>query len=240
MSKLTLSKLFFTLLLIFISQSAFNTHESYKSASKILDQQIFHSDVIDEIVLDNAISGYFQLWQQGDLQNPQYLTVIDFTKSSNELRFFLIDMKVKKVVASDYVAHGRNSGNELATRFSNTPSSLQSSLGFYTTAETYFGKHGYSLRLDGQEPNINCKARERAIVMHGADYVSESFIKQHGRLGRSFGCPALSKSISKSVIDKIKDGSCLYIYHSNADYHNSTTFQSKSLPANWWSMIFEE
>src|SRR5690606_932140 len=107
------------------------------------------------------------------------------------------DLKSKKVLFNTLVAHGRNTGQATADKFSNLPNSNMSSLGFYLTDETYFGKHGLSLKLDGMDNGHNDKARERAIVMHGADYVSDSFVKQHGRLGRSLGCPALPQEISK-------------------------------------------
>jgi hypothetical protein len=120
------------------------------------------------------------------------------------------------------VAHGRNSGEEFARFFSNVPNSNQSSLGFYLTGNTYQGKHGLSLKLKGIEQGINHFAEERAIVLHGADYVSESFIKKHGRLGRSQGCPAVSQELSKPIIEKIKEGSCLFIYSPDSKYFKST------------------
>jgi hypothetical protein len=116
------------------------------------------------------------------------------------------------------VAHGKNSGENIADSFSNDSKSLKSCLGFFLTAETYTGKHGYSLKLDGLEPGINDNARQRAIVIHGADYVSASFAQQHGRLGRSWGCPALPTDRSKEIIDKISQGSCLFIYGNDPKY----------------------
>ena len=133
--------------------------------------------------------------------------------SSKKQRLWVIDLKNNIILFQSLVAHGRNSGNEFAGKFSNNPQSYQSSLGFYATGETYYGKHGYSLRLDGLEKEINNNARKRAIVIHGADYVSENFIKQNGRLGRSLGCPSLPMNISKEIIDTIKNKSGLFVYH---------------------------
>jgi hypothetical protein len=164
-----------------------------------------------------ALEGFYLLQEKGEFEKS-LLTVIDFSLSANEKRLWIIDLSLNEVVLQTYVAHGRNSGNEFAKKFSNIPESFQSSLGFYTTAETYFGKHGYSLRLDGLEKGINDKARERAIVIHGADYVSESFIQNQGRLGRSLGCPALKQEESKMIIDLIKEKTCLFIYYPSEEY----------------------
>ncbi|MCX6293990.1 MAG: murein L,D-transpeptidase catalytic domain family protein, partial [Sphingobacteriales bacterium] len=126
-----------------------------------------------------------------------------------------------------YVAHGQNSGYAMAEKFSNKASSLQSSLGFYETSSTYLGKHGYSLKLEGLEKGINDNAMERSIVMHGASYVSEGIIKIKGYLGRSWGCPAVPEKYSKPIIDKIKNGTCIFIYANNSMYfHQSKLLQS--------------
>lgn len=159
-----------------------------------------------------AMNGYFLLKEKGIIQKD-ILTIVDYSLSSNENRLWVIDLKKNSIIFQSLVAHGRNSGNEFAATFSNKPESYKSSLGFYLTGETYFGKHGYSLRLDGLDKGVNNNARDRAIVVHGADYVSESFIKQNGRLGRSLGCLALSQELTKEVIDTIKNKSCLFVYY---------------------------
>ena len=146
------------------------------------------------------------------------ISVIDFSQPSNKKRYYLIDLESKQVIYQDYVAHGKNTGNLMAEKFSNTPHSNQSSLGFYKTGETYHGKHGLSLRLDGLEKGINDKARQRAIVIHSAKYAEESFIKKYGRLGRSFGCPALPAGNYKEIINLIKDGTLLFIYYPQSAY----------------------
>lgn len=164
-----------------------------------------------------AFEGYQKLKEEGKIQK-ELLTIIDFSLSSTQKRLWIIDMNSLEILTHSLVSHGRNSGDEFATSFSNQMNSFQSSLGFFATAETYQGKHGYSLRLDGMEPGINDLARSRAVVIHGADYVSESFIQKQGRLGRSHGCPALPVDETAQIIDLIKDKTCLFIYHPNAQY----------------------
>ncbi|NHN26441.1 murein L,D-transpeptidase catalytic domain family protein [Flavobacterium jejuense] len=164
-----------------------------------------------------AFEGYDELKKQGVIEKD-YLTIVDFSLSSNDERMWVINMDTKEVVFRSLVAHGKNSGELFANDFSNKSESYQSSLGFYTTGETYVGKHGLSLRLDGLEYGINDNARERAVVIHGADYVSEEFVKSNGRLGRSLGCPAVPNELSKELIELIKDKSCLFIYHPSRNY----------------------
>lgn len=164
-----------------------------------------------------AFEGYEQLKKQEKIEN-EILTLVDFSLSSNVERMWVIDMKTQEVLLQTLVAHGRNSGEEFATKFSNTAESYQSSLGFYLTGEVYEGKHGTSLRLDGLEYGINNNARERAVVIHGADYVSKDFIKGNKRLGRSYGCPAVSYAVSNKLINLIKEKSVLFLYHPSRSY----------------------
>lgn len=159
-----------------------------------------------------ALKGYFQLKSQGIITNDK-LTIIDFSLSSTKKRLWVIDMEKNEVLIHSLVSHGLKSGGEFATNFSNILESNKSSLGFYLTGETYQGKHGLSLKLDGLEKGFNDKARDRAVVIHGADYVSERFIRQQGRLGRSLGCPAVPMEIHQNLINTIKENSCLFIYH---------------------------
>lgn len=169
-------------------------------------------------VFRKGMVGYLNLLSQNKLSDKGILTLIDFSLPSVQKRMWILDLKNRKVLFHDLVAHGKNSGGNMATDFSNISESLQSSLGFYVTANTYFGKHGLSLRLAGQELGINDKAMARAIVMHGADYVNTSIIKSMGRLGRSFGCPAVSREIAKDVITTVADRTCMFIYHPSQDY----------------------
>lgn len=165
-----------------------------------------------------CLEGFQRLASDGLIKNNRIVTLIDYSKPSNLIRLWVIDLEKDSVLFNSMVAHGRNSGEVLPTTFSNTPHSLMSSQGFFITGESYFGKHGYSLRLDGVESGINDRARQRAIVIHPASYVSSDFIKKYGRLGRSWGCPALPPEESKSIIDLIKEKSCLYIYSPDPDY----------------------
>lgn len=164
-----------------------------------------------------AFEGYEQLKLQGKVEN-EVLTIVDFSLSSKEERMWVIDMRTKQIILQSLVSHGRNSGFEFADNFSNQPESFKSSLGFYLTGEEYQGKHGASLRLDGMEYGINDNARDRAVVIHGADYVSKDFVKAHGRLGRSQGCPAVPYAVHKELIETIKNKSVLFIYHPSRNY----------------------
>lgn len=174
-----------------------------------------------------ALNGYNKLSAAQKLSR-QLLTIVDFSKPSSEKRLFVIDMAQQKVVLYTLVAHGRNSGEKMATRFSNLDATHQSSLGFYITGGTYMGGNGYSLRLKGLEPGFNDKAERRAIVMHGAPYVSEQVVKSTGRLGRSWGCPAVSQQEHKKIIDLIKGGSCLFIYAPEEAYLSASSFLKDS------------
>jgi len=173
---------------------------------------------LSQQVFEAAVKGYQKLLQSGKLDNAEVITIIDFTKPSTQKRLYVIDMRSGTVLYKTLVAHGRNSGRDYAQRFSNAPSSFASSPGFYVTGDTYQGRHGYSLRLAGCERGWNDRAKERAIVVHGAGYVSDTFIQQHGFLGRSHGCPALPGELSAEIIDQIRDGSCLFIYTTAGRY----------------------
>ncbi len=170
-----------------------------------------------------AVLGLEHLKNSGKIYNNQLVSIIDFTKASYQKRLFVIDMEHCKLLFNTYVAHGQNSGGEFADRFSNKPESYQSSLGFYETNGTYIGKNGYSLRLTGLENGINNRADERAIVIHGAAYVSERYIRDQGHIGRSWGCPAVPEELNKPIIDKIKNGSCLFIYGKDKNYLKYST-----------------
>lgn len=166
---------------------------------------------------ETALKGFVKLQMEDKIQNTEYLTVIDMSRSANDHRFFVINLSEKKVEHKSVVAHGRNSGGEFARHFSNKEGSFKTSLGFYRTAETYHGKHGLSLRLDGLE-NSNSNARDRAIVIHAADYVSQNFIEKFGRLGRSLGCPSLPKEGYDQIVERIKEGTLLFIYYPEEQY----------------------
>lgn len=183
--------------------------------------------VLNKEAFCQAVTGYWTITDR----KREVLTVIDFSKPSTEQRLYVFDMKEHKMLFSSVVAHGRNSGNNYATSFSNEYGSYKSSLGFYLTETTYQGKNGYSLILNGLEKGINDKARMRSIVVHGADYADPSVARCGGRLGRSLGCPALPPALSRPIIDAIKGGSVMYIYAGTADYlaHSSILHSSDSL-----------
>lgn len=159
-----------------------------------------------------GVKGFYSLKDKG-IFKQDVITLIDFSLASSLKRLWIVDLSNNKVLFQTYVAHGINTGDVFATNFSNAPESFKSSLGFYATGESYKGTHGLSLRLDGLEKDVNDNARNRAVVLHGAKYVSEFYIKNYGRIGRSLGCPAVPVECVASIISMIKGKSCLFIYH---------------------------
>jgi hypothetical protein len=197
-------------------------HRDLDSYLSRLHDRLGHTDGKPPLeVFRHAAVGFFTLKAEDEVHN-NLLTVIDFSLSSNDDRLWIVDMEKLEVIHQSLVSHGRNSGELYATRFSNIPSSYQSSLGFYLTGDVYFGRHGMSLYLDGMEGGINDKARKRTIVMHGADYVSHDFIRRNERLGRSHGCPAIPKDNHEEIIQLLSGRSCLFIYHTDEAYHDKT------------------
>jgi hypothetical protein len=170
-----------------------------------------------------AVKGYSNLVAQGAIVKQDVLSIVDFTLPSSKKRLFIIDLVTGKLLFNTFVSHGRNSGMEQATRFSNDLNSFQSSLGFFVTGKTYKGEHGYSLRLDGLEKGINDNALNRGIVIHAANYVNEKMAKQRGYIGRSLGCPAVPVKLHRPIIQKIKDGSCLFLYGSDTNYPSKSS-----------------
>lgn len=174
---------------------------------------------MDALVFQKAITGYINLKMAHKLpENSNVITVVDFNKSSREKRMWIIDLAAKKLLLNTWVSHGQGSGDDMANAFSNTEHSHQSSLGFYVTDDVYVGKHGRSLRLNGMDVGFNSNARQRAIVVHAADYVSQASINQLGRLGRSHGCPAVSPEVCATVINTIKGQNMLYIAGNDSRY----------------------
>nr|WP_315030296.1 murein L,D-transpeptidase catalytic domain family protein [uncultured Chryseobacterium sp.] len=174
-------------------------------------------------VFSKALTGFENLKKAGLLtEDSHLLTICDFSMSSNMKRLWIIDINDKKVLFNSLVAHGKNTGEEFATNFSNKESSLQSSLGFYITDATYQGDNGYSLRLLGMDKGFNDAAYRRAIVLHGANYVSDDFASMHKRIGRSWGCPAVPKELTQPIINTIKGRNCLFIYYPDQNYLSSS------------------
>jgi hypothetical protein len=198
-----------------------NTSTSIDPVSLIYDGLKENNEILpSKEVFVMAIQGWNKV---KDNLKSKVLTVIDFSLPSTAKRMWIIDPEKGEILLNSVVSHGRNSGDLMANSFSNQPESFKSSLGFYKTAETYSGKHGYSLRLDGLEKGFNDQARNRAIVIHGADYASEEFAESVGRLGRSLGCPALPSELSAKAIDLIKNGSLLFIFGKDENYLNKSS-----------------
>lgn len=196
--------------------------ESKLDAVTIYDSLNLFALGLSEQAFDYALKGYDYLKEKGKIINENVISIVDFTKPSSQKRLYVIDLRDCKILFNTYVAHGQGSGKQYAENFSNKPESYQSSLGFYVTSDTYSGKNGFSMHLNGIEKGINDKAEDRAIVMHGAPYVNESLIRSQGYIGRSWGCPAVPESLNKPIIEKIKNGSCLFIYGNNKNYLNKS------------------
>lgn len=207
------SKLFFTPPSDSATKNAVDSMQFFPAMKSAYDSLHLNLKGLSLQAYEFAKMGFDKLLQEGKLVNDSIISIIDFSLPSNKKRLFIIDLKNYKVLHNTLVAHGKNTGTEWATSFSNQNSSLKSSPGFYLTRETYQGKHGLSLRLEGLEAGINDHAYERGIVVHGADYVSESLANARGFIGRSHGCPAVPDQESRPIINTIKEGTCLFIYH---------------------------
>ena len=223
-------KIFLYLFLLFIpanfsSMSRPVPRTSATSSCRQLYMEMELAGIVNYAAFEQAIAGYNKIEQK----SKEILTLVDFSKPSTEERFYVFDMRHKKLLFTSLVSHGKNSGGNYATSFSNENGSLKSSLGFFVTENTYQGKNGYSLVLNGLEKGINDRAKERAIVIHGAAYSNPSVIASSGRLGRSFGCPALPQSVSKPIINTIKGGSLLFIYANNQNYLAYSPILSKQI-----------
>jgi hypothetical protein len=173
---------------------------------------------LDRHVVAMAEDAAARAVSQGLAKDPRTLTVIDYSLPSTEKRLWVFDVRTGELLFHELVAHGRNTGDNRATRFSNTLNSKQTSLGLFVTANTYVGSNGYSLRMQGLDRGFNDRAMERAIVIHGAPYVSEAFARSQGRIGRSWGCPALDQKVSRQVIDTIKGGDLVFAYAPQDDF----------------------
>ena len=181
---------------------------------------------IDYSIFQKAYLGYVQIPNK----NPGVLVIIDYSKPSNEERFYVLDLNKKKLVYSTRVAHSKNSGLEIPLEFSDDPNSYQSSLGFFLTLGEYNGAYGYSLRLKGLEENINANAESRAIVIHGGNIVDDEYIKKYGFAGRSLGCPVLPAALTKEIVNYIKHGRVLFIYGNDEEYIEESLYLSKLAP----------
>ena len=192
--------------------------------SLALDRAVAMKSGVSADVLNLALEAVSCGIASGDLQTPPTLTLIDYSLPSTTPRLWVFDLHSGKLLFHELVAHGRNSGDNMATRFSDAMESRETSLGLFRTADTYVGHNGYSLRLDGLEPGFNGNARERAIVMHGAAYVDANVANANGRLGRSWGCPALREAVARQVIDTVRGGGVIFSYYPDAAWLKSSRF----------------
>lgn len=208
---------------------AVRSNSAREDASNALDATAWSkSDVrgIDAGVLALALGAARCATASGEVDAPSTLTIIDYSKASTEPRMWVLDLEARALLYEELVAHGQGSGGNFATKFSNNPDSHQTSIGLFVTEGTYVGRNGYSLRLEGLDRGFNDRARERAIVMHGAPYVSAEVSKDLGRLGRSHGCPAVREPIARQLIDRVKGGSLVFAYYPDTAWLRSSTFLS--------------
>jgi len=192
--------------------------ETISEVSAIYDSIKLARSGLKKEVFEYAVKGYLVLSEENKINRSGIITICDFSQSSRRKRMYVVDLANYKLLMQTHVAHGRNSGREYATRFSNKPESLQSSLGFYVTRSTYYGGYGLALTIDGMEPGINDKAFRRKIVVHGSAYVGNDYLRFSKYIGRSFGCPAVPAKQSRKIINTIKNGTCFFIYHPTKKY----------------------
>jgi len=206
-----------------------------KHITEIYDATRLKDTGLDFGVFKKALTGYYSFRKSNQVSSTkEVISIVDFNKASTQKRLWIVDLAAKKVLFNTLVAHGQGSGDNYATNFSNTANSHQSSLGFYITSDTYFGKHGLSLKLNGMDNGYNTNALNRAVVVHGAEYVSQSFINQHGRLGRSHGCPAVPVELTPAIIDAIKGRTALFI-NGPASSNYASNFLNDDQVANSFS-----
>lgn len=200
------------------SNNTDNTYNSSDISAALYNNCGLQQSGLSKEAFDYAWKGYQRLLERKMISRNNLLSICDFSQSSKQKRLYVIDVENHKLIINTYVAHGKNSGAEYATKFSNKHESLQSSLGFYITSGTYIGKHGLSLRINGVDPGYNDNALDRTIVIHGASYVDAARAKKGIFMGRSWGCPAVPKIESAQIINTIKNGTCLFIFHPSRNY----------------------
>ena len=204
-----------------------NKRATNNASAEVFTAEAWNSDAvsaIDESVFELALGAARCATSSGAVDRPSTLTIIDYSKPSTEPRMWVLDLASKSVLYEELVSHGQGSGGNIPTKFSNTPESHQTSIGLFVTEDTYVGRNGYSLRLNGLDRGFNDRARERAIVMHGAPYVNASITKSLGRLGRSHGCPAVREGVARQLIDTVKGGSLVFSYYPDQDWLSSSKF----------------
>jgi hypothetical protein len=205
------------------AKKAFEVKMVIKQALTLYDSMKLGESGLDQKAFEYAWRGYHNLVKEGKLKKEGVLSICDFTQSSSNKRLYVIDVAHKKLLYNTYVSHGMNSGVEYATSFSNAPESYKSSLGFFLTTKTYFGRNGLSLKVKGLEKGYNDLAAKRHIVLHGSDYITPDYLKDNGEMGRSLGCAAMPNAVSPKIIRTIKNGSCLFIYSPVVKYLNASS-----------------
>lgn len=205
------------------AKKAFEVKMVIKQALTLYDSMKLGESGLNQKAFEYAWRGYHNLVKKGELKKSGILSICDFTQSSRNKRLYVIDIAHKKLIYNTYVSHGMNSGVEYATSFSNRPESFKSSLGFFITSKTYFGRNGLSLKVKGLEKGYNDLAARRHIVLHGSDYITPNYLKDNGEMGRSLGCAAMPNVVSPKIIRTIKNGSCLFIYSPSAKYLNASS-----------------
>ncbi|CAL1519875.1 murein L,D-transpeptidase catalytic domain family protein [Chitinophaga sp. MM2321] len=198
----------------------------------LYDSMRLDTSGLSKEAFESALQGFEHLEEKGRIRNADVISIIDFSLPSARKRLFVIDLKNKLLLFNTLVSHGRNSGAANANTFSNKMNSFKSSLGFFVTGDTYIGEHGYSLRLEGEEEGINDNALSRGIVMHSAAYVNESLARSQGYIGRSLGCPAIPENIHRKVIERIRNGTCLFLYSPDKYYSAHTKILMKDSVKN--------
>jgi len=200
----------------FNSEKPYSRFEQY--VTSIYESVGLKKGGLDLRVFRYALIGYHNLRRENSIIEKDLISIIDFRKSCNDKRFYVIDLTKKKLLFHTLVAHGKYSGDLYAKHFSNKAGSLQSCLGFFVTGDTFSGEYGYSLYLEGMDRGFNDNTKSRSIIIHGAYYVSKSLIKQYGKIGHSWGCPALPAGLHIRIIDTIKGGSCLFQFYNDTNY----------------------
>lgn len=214
---------YFVLILCLLSALLMPAHSMANDFDSVMYEKLsLQAPELNPMVLRKALQAS-QCAVSNGIRAPERLAVIDFSLPSARPRLWIFDLTEHRLLLQDLVAHGKNSGMASPSEFSNVEGSHQSSLGLFRAQESYRGKHGYSLRLDGLEPGINDLARQRAIVIHGADYVNEDWVRDYGRIGRSHGCPAVGREIISQVVDNLKGGQLVFKYYPDQHWLQSST-----------------
>src|SRR5579863_4573729 len=188
------------------------------TATSIYEEMSLEDSGLSRQAFETAWTGYYKLKKHGRLRRTNILSIADFSQSSSNQRLYVIDVRNRRLLYRTYVAHGINYGQEYANAFSNKMESCKSSLGFYITTGTYTGFNGLSLRIEGMDKGFNDNAAQRAIVIHGATYVSERILHKYGVMGTTFGCPAIPDDMTTQIIPVVKGGTCFYIYYPSKKY----------------------